>query len=555
MLKRLYINNYAIIDELSVIFMPGFNTITGETGAGKSILMGALGLVLGQRADGRILRSDEKKCVVEASFNAKVSKEIKQFFLDEDLDQDEQITIRREITPNGKSRGFINDTPVNLAQLRGLTSLLVDLHQQFDILELGDDDFQRKVVDALANSGQIMQQYSEVFKKLTDEKKQLSALKEQQGAANKELDYQQFLWSELEEIGLKQNELENLADELQLLSNAENIKSVLAAATLTLKESEQPIVQQLKMILQQISGLKMAHPDLLAVVERLQSTQIELADIANEIERIDDNIGLDPERLQLANERLDTGYRLLKKHNVQTTDELLTIQKDLSQKLEKVLNIGDIITQKENIVHLLLQQAVDLAAQMSENRKGIVPSFETQTASLLKKVGMPNALLKVEILPSVLQSHGADQIQFLFDGNKSGRFEPLAKVASGGELSRLMLAIKSIVAGSMQLPTLIFDEIDTGISGEAARQIGFIMKELASRHQIIAITHQPQVAAKADAHYFVYKKETNGIVQTQMRLLNNAERVDAIANMLAGENPSNAVLQNAREMMGVNKEE
>jgi DNA repair protein RecN (Recombination protein N) len=283
----------------------------------------------------------------------------------------------------------------------------------------------------------------------------------------------------------------------------------------------------------------------------LQSAQIELADITDEIERINDNTGLDPERLQAANDRLDAGYRLLKKHGVHTTNELLAIQKNLSEKLQQVLNIGDTIAEKETLSKQLFDEATNIAQKISANRKNAAPSFETKIAAILKQVGMPNARLKVEILPTSLQNHGADQIQFLFDGNKSGRFEPLRKVASGGELSRLMLGIKSIVAGSMQLPTLIFDEIDSGISGEAARQVGIIMKELASRHQVIAITHQPQVAAKATAHYFVYKREMNGSVQTQMKLLDENERIDIIANMLAGENPSATVLQNAREMMGI----
>ncbi len=549
MLHKLFIQNYAIIDELMVTFHPRFNIITGETGAGKSILVGALGLVLGERADSNVLRDNGKKCIVEAGFHSKVSKEIKQFFLQEDLDTDDTITIRREIAANGKSRSFINDTPVNLTQLKALASMLVDMHQQFDTLELGDDDFQRAVLDALAGNGDLLQQYQNTYRQFAAEQKTLKQLIDQQANANKELDYFKYLFEELEEAGIRENELETLDQELQVLSNAENIKTVLAAGYFGLNDGELPLVQQLKIIVQQLQGLKAVNVAITAVTERLLSAQIELTDIANELETINDRISLDPERLNTVNERLALGYKLLKKHNVKATTELLAIQADLHQKLQQVLNIDESILLKEKLVAQLKKEAESKALMISNNRKKVIPELENKITALLKQVGMPNALLKVKITTESLQMHGTDAIEFLFDANKSGKFEPLRKVASGGELSRLMLSIKSIVARSMQLPTLIFDEIDTGISGEAARQVGSIMKDLAMHHQVISITHQPQIAARADAHFFVYKKEKQGMVQTGIKQLSDNERVDTIANMMAGDNPSVTVLQNAREML------
>lgn len=551
MLHRLFIQNYAIIDELTVTFHPQFNIITGETGAGKSILVGALGLVLGERADSNVLRDTTKKCIVEASFHSEISKEIRQFFLQENLDTDDSIIIRREVASNGKSRSFINDTPVNLTQLKELASMLVDLHQQFDTLELGDDNFQRAVLDALAGHSDILQQYQNCYKQLITEQKKLVQLKEQQAGADRESDYHKFLYNELQDAGLKENELEQLEKELQTLSNAENIKNVLTASFIALKEGEQPLVQELKVIVQQLHNLKPTDAGIIAIIERLQSVQIEVNDITNEIDSINDRISLNPERLNAINERLATGFKLLKKHNVTTTAELLIIQNDLFTQLQHALNINSTIVQKEKEVENLKVQAVGIAKDININRNAIVPELEKKITTLLKQVGMPNAVLKIKITPSDLQFHGGDHIEFLFDANRSGHFEPLRKVASGGELSRLMLSIKSIVARSMQLPTLIFDEIDTGISGEAAKQVGIIMKELATHHQIISITHQPQIAALSNAHFFIYKKELKGSIQTQVKELNDNERIEVIANMLAGNNPSEAVLQNAREMLAL----
>lgn len=326
---------------------------------------------------------------------------------------------------------------------------------------------------------------------------------------------------------------------------------MLSASYFALKESEDPVVQQLKSLVQQLQTLKSLHSDVNSLVERLQSVQIELNDIAGELEHINDKISLNPQRLQELNDRLNAGYKLLKKHNVQTTAELIAIREDLQGKLQQVLNIDEEIAEKEKQMQEQKKAAQQMADIITENRKKVIPGFEGKVAALLKQVGMPNALIKVKLTEAGLQADGQDAIEYLFDANRSGRFEPLRKVASGGELSRLMLSIKSIVASSMQLPTLIFDEIDSGISGEAARQVGIIMKDLARSHQVISITHQPQIAARADAHFFVYKQEMKNGIQTQVRQLSIDERVEKIANMMAGDNPSGTVLQNAREMMGV----
>ena len=550
MLQKLNIQNYAIINEIAIDFSDSLNIITGETGAGKSILMGALSLILGERAESTALMNKEKKCVVEGFFKASGRKEIKHFLKTNELDVEEELVIRREIAVNGKSRAFINDTSVNLGQLKELSSMLVDLHQQFDTLELGDSDFQRDVLDALAGNGSLLQEYAAVFYQYSKTKKELQELQQQQAAANTALDYNQFLFDELEEAGLKENELEELDAELKLLSNAENVKQHLGAIYFELKDSEQPIVQQLRSLSNKLQSLQQYHTSIEDLTRRLSGAQAELQDIGDELESIDNGVQYSPERIQLVNDKIMLGYKLLKKHNVNTTGELLSIKEALQQKLNDILNISEAITAKELATQELLRKCEQLAAEITANRNRAIKPFTEKVNSLIAQVGMPNAAIKVQLQKVALHIDGADSIEFLFDANKSGRFEPLRKVASGGELSRLMLCIKSLVAKKLQLPTLIFDEIDTGISGEAAKQVGVIMKELSVVHQLIAITHQPQIAAKANAHYFVYKSIKGDKINTTIRLLNNDERITAIAQMLSGEKPTAAALENAREMVG-----
>ncbi len=551
MLKQLSIQNYAIIDTIDIKFPEGMNVVTGETGAGKSIIMGALGLILGDRADSSALVNKEKKCIVEGVFKAETKAGVKNFFKDNELDTDEELVLRREIGINGKSRAFINDTPVNLEQLRELSSLLVDLHQQFDALQLGENDFQREVVDALAGNKSISGEYRVAYNEWKRIQQELDGLKDQKKQFDKEADYNRFQFTELDEAGFRENELEATDTELKMLNNSEGIKSALSKVYFELKESESPVVNQLKVLSNQLQVYSSFHPNLPDLIKRLQSAQVELQDVAGDLNSISDHINYSPEKIEQLNDRLSLGYKLMKKHGVKTTNELLAIQNQLQEKLQAVLNIDHNIQQKERELATTYNSAFQLANEISEGRKKQVKPLEEKANKLLAQVGMPNAKIKVEIKDEEgLNSYGINSIEFLFDANRSKQFLPVRKVASGGELSRLMLCIKSLVAQKLDMPTLIFDEIDTGISGEAARQVGIIMKELAGNRQVICITHQPQIAGKADAHFFVYKEIVKDEVKTNIRLLNKDERITAIAKMLSGEKPTAAAMENAREMVG-----
>jgi len=551
MLKQLSIQNYAIIDAIDIKFPGGMNVVTGETGAGKSIIMGALGLILGDRADSSALVNKGKKCIVEGVFKADNKAGVKKFLKDNELDADEELVLRREIGVNGKSRAFINDTPVNLEQLRELSSLLVDLHQQFDALQLGENDFQREVVDALAGNKNIIGEYRIVYSEWKRIQQELDELKDQKHQFDKEADYNRFQFTELDEAGFRENELEETDAELKMLNNSEGIKSALSKVYFELKESERPLVSQLKGLSNQLQVYASFHPQLPELIKRLQSAQLELQDVAGDLNSISDHINFSPEKIEQLNDRLSLGYKLMKKHGVKTTNELLAIQNQLQEKLQAVLNIDDNIQQKEKQLSTTNKKALELANEISEERKKQVKPLEEKVNKLLAQVGMPNAKIKVEIKEEdELNSYGKNSIEFLFDANRSKQFLPVRKVASGGELSRLMLCIKSLVAQKLDMPTLIFDEIDTGISGEAARQVGIIMKELAGNRQVICITHQPQIAGKANAHFFVYKEIVKDEVKTNIRLLNKDERITAIAKMLSGEKPTAAAMENAREMVG-----
>jgi DNA repair protein RecN (Recombination protein N) len=549
MLQKLVIHNYAIIDKIEINFSNQLNIITGETGAGKSILMGALSLILGDRADTTVLQNREKKCFIEGSFKIDKKKAVKGFLLDNELDVDEELVLRREIAANGKSRAFINDTPATLQQIKQLASLLVDLHQQFDTLELGDSDFQREVLDALASNADHLVSYQIHYRQWQKTKKELEELQQQKSTFNRELDYFQFLFDELAEMNFGNNELEDIELELKMLTNSETIKTALAKAYFDLKESEHPIVQQLKTLVNQLQPFSDYHADLPEVIERLKASQIELQDVADTIDQINDHVNFDQIRIDAINERLSLGYRLQKKHGVNSTNELISIKNDLQRKLQAVLVIDETIADKEKEAASLIAKAQSVAQAISAKRKKEIKPLEDKVNGLLAKVGMPNARLKIQLEECPLNVFGADAIEFLFDANRSNKFEPIRKVASGGELSRLMLCIKSLVAESIDLPTLIFDEIDTGISGEAAKQVGIIMKDIAVKRQLICITHQPQIAGKANAHYFVYKEIKGDAIKTNIRLLTEDERITTIAKMLSGEKPTAAALENAREMV------
>ena len=550
MIQKLFIQNYAIINELEIDFSDKLNVITGETGAGKSIIVGALGLILGERSDSTALVNKEKKCFVEGTFNVSDKKDVRHFLEENNFDEGDQLIIRREISPNGKSRAFVNDSPVTLAQLNELSSRLVDLHRQFDTLQLEQSNFQREVLDAMASHSELLNAYQQDFKNWQASKKELDALSGQKKQFEKEFDYNQFQYNELEEAAFTANELEDLDKELRLLNNSEGIKTVLSRVQNDLADGENPLAAQLKILINQLQTYSSYHADLPSLLQRLQSIQIELQDISGEIDRINDHIHYDPAKVEEIDNRLSAGYKLLKKHGVKTTNELLDIKQQLREKLQAVFNVGEQIEVKEKETEGLFREVTIKAARISEGRRRQTKSLEEKVNDLLGQVGMPNAKLKVEIENNQqLNFYGSDKVEFLFDANRSGQLQAIRKVASGGELNRLMLCIKSLIAQSVDLPTMIFDEIDTGISGEAARQVGIIMKSLSSKRQIVCITHQPQIAGKADAHFFVYKEVIGDSVKTNIRQLTNEERITAIAKMLSGEKPTIAAMHNAREMM------
>ena len=549
MLERLFIQNYAIIAQLDISFSKGLVIITGETGAGKSILMGALGLALGDRADSSQLRDKDKKTVIEAVFKTMRTASMVQFFIEADIEVEDEIILRREIQSSGKSRAFINDTPVSLAQLQQLATILVDLHQQFDTLELGNKHFQRVLLDARAECMQEMVAYTDLYSQSTAIQKKIAAIEALLQKAQQERDYKLFLLNELEELNWTDGEARVIEEELDLLSHADQIRLGVGKIGFVMNEGEQPLIPQIRSMVSQLQSLASHHPSLPALVARLESSYVEIKDISNDLESLLDGISVDDKRMEQLNERLANAQRLSKKHALAAIDGLVEKRMELSNELAVFETSQDELTALQKQLQTLHASATALASVVSKKRKAQVPVLEAASTELLKRVGMPNASLKIDLKPIALSPSGTEDVSFLFDANKSGHYEPLHKVASGGELSRLMLVLKSLVAGSLEMPTLIFDEIDSGISGEAAKQVGVLMEELAINHQLIAITHQPQIAARANQHLYVFKREENGSITTSIRVLSEQERIQTIAKMLAGENPSEAVLASAREMM------
>lgn len=552
MLQKLVIRNYAIIDHLELAPDAHLNTVTGETGAGKSIILGALSLILGERADTSVLINKDEKCVVESHFDVHNNKSFNDALAAAEIDAEDSCIIRREISASGKSRAFINDTPVTLTVLNQLTSLLVDLHQQFDHLALDDDHFKLDVLDAIGQCLPLRdacylqyQQYRKVSQQLNDVTSRYQQIQ-------KEADYKQFLLDELTQASFKEDEIEQAERQLKQVNHSERIISVLQNARYTLEEGEQPMVNELKKIGQQLQGIADLMPDVAALQQRITSAFAELKDIAAELEDAEGKISFDPEQMQQLQERVDIGYKLLKKHAVQSTNDLLAIQHNLEQELQASTDLSDSIArltkEQADSYGILLETAEKLSAQ----RQSVVPQITARINELLQLVGMPNARFDISVKRQAPTALGIDQVQFLLDANKSGRFLPVEKAASGGEMSRIMLCIKSLTAKAVHLPTLIFDEVDTGISGEAARQVGILLRDLSKYHQVICITHQPQVAAKGTRHFYVYKDEGTGSrITTKVRILQPDERVLAIARMIGGEQPSEAALQNARELVTV----
>lgn len=550
MLSKLEIHNYILIDQLSIDLSNQLSVITGETGAGKSIIMGALGLILGDRADSTVCRNASKKCFIEGTFSLSNKQTYQAFFAEHELDLTDEILIRREINAQGKSRAFINDTPINLNELKQLTSQLVDLHQQFDTLTLGDTDFQRTVIDALAGVQKDLAHYQSVFHLWKDHQKQLAELISRRDEFEKTESYKKHLLEELAALQLKENELENLEQELKFLENAVSIKAQIDQSIQVLESADNPIVQQLKQIANNLDSIVKWQPEFAELLDRLKAAQIELADVANELSSWQDKIDFDDKKMVLIQDRLSEGYSLQKKHKVQSTNELISIQQQLELDLTAVLSLDEEINQLTKQVKADEKQVVALATSLTQKRNKETAPFTKNVNQLLHQVGMPNAKIKVTIDEVAYNAYGKDKIDFLFDANNTQKFEPIKKVASGGELSRLMLCIKSLVAKSIDLPTMIFDEIDTGISGEPAKQVGLLLQGLGQARQVLCITHQPQIAAKGHAHLFVYKEQKGTSTNTFLRALSANERVQHIALMIGGDPPSKSALENAKELLG-----
>lgn len=549
MIQRLLIRNYAIIDELEINFSDGLTIITGETGAGKSILLGALGLIMGNRADTKSLYDPERKCIIEAYFEVKKYK-VKAFFDQNEIDYDDEVIVRRELTPRGKSRAFINDTPVNLKMLQQLSGSLIDLHQQFDTLDIHNVSFQLRMIDALADNSEQLGKYQSNFKQYAASKRSLEDLLHRSREASKESDFLNFQLNEFNEADLIEGELEKMEAEITQLNSAEDIKRTLGGAFRALSENENSIISQLEELSINLSSLRKLHPNLAKVMERFDGATLEIQDVASEFEKIAEDTEYDGERIQEIQSRLDLIYKLQNKHHVKTVAELLEIQEDLQSRVGAFADLSSEIEKTERNIAKYEETCIKLAKKLSKKRKSVVGEFEKKVQKLLVLLGMEHALLKVDIADlEELSPTGLDDINFLFAPNKGSQFLPIKGIASGGELSRLTLATKSLVASSIPLPTLIFDEIDTGISGDTALKMGTILHDLARQHQVVSITHSPQVAVKADQHYFVFKKVKENKTVTNVRLLSPDERVRAIATMLSGSPPSDSAIKNAKELL------
>ncbi|MFC2136701.1 DNA repair protein RecN [Bacteroidota bacterium] len=549
MLKSLSIQNYALISNLNIEFQTGLSIITGETGAGKSILLGALSLILGQRADSSVLLNKEKKCIVEAQFDVS-NYNIKPVFEKLDVDYENITSLRREINLNGKSRAFINDTPINLNSLQTIGLKLIDIHSQHQNLELSNNQFQLHVVDSVAKQTEKVKHYKSQFSQYIQLQNEYNNLIEEVNKSKSDLDYYQFQYNQLEEAKLIKNEQEELEKDLEILNHAEDIMSALQTTAHTLSGEGPSILNALKEIKTLNEKIKNYFSDAEEIISRLNSSYIELNDLNREIELLNNKIDHDPERLQIINDRLDLIYSLQQKHRVNTITELIDIKNELENKLSKITSFD---SQLEKLKIRIDEQKVivyDLANEISKNRKHVMPVIENKVVGILQQLGMPNAkfLINQKTLPEA-GTNGIDEILFLFSANKFAEVQELSKVASGGEISRLMLSLKSLITENSFMPSIIFDEIDSGVSGEIADKMGNIIKQMSSSMQVINITHLPQIASKGESHYLVYKIDADQITSTKIKLLNSEERINEIAKMLSGEELTEAALSNARELL------
>ena len=549
MLKQLHISNYALIDELSVSFESGFNVITGETGAGKSILLGALGFALGDRADTNVLYNKDKKCVVEAEFSLD-DDTLKPLFEANDLDFETDCIFRRELNPQKKSRAFVNDTPVALQTMKELGSLLVDIHSQHDSLLLTDADFQLRLLDNIAQNGSILVDYQAEYGNYNTLKRRLNELKEMATKNNAENDYLKFQLEELEKADLKEGEYIDIEQTLSVMENAEEIKTLLVAANGLMEDSETAILGQVNELASTLSCLKHLLPDTEDLSERIENLKVELKDIAYDLRRKEDDTQFDEGQLQSLQERYDLLSRLMMKHRVKEFEELIALRDSLKAKVNAFENIDEAIAQAEKHLKASEKQLSSLAKVLHDKRCQAATAFGEKVVALVQQLAMPFAQFQVSVeSQDSFDSKGCDEIRFLFSANKGIAVDDLRRVASGGELSRLMLSIKSAVSSYNYIPTLIFDEIDTGVSGEVAAKIGGIMRQMGQSLQLISITHLPQVASQAEHHYFIYKDNEGTRTQSHIRVLNAEERVTEIAKMLSNDKVTPEALRAAEVLL------
>ena len=550
MLRQLYIRNFTLIDELDITFKPGFSVITGETGAGKSIILGAIGQILGNRADARMVKAGCDKCVIEAHFDLS-NYDMEGFFDDNDIDYEpEDCIIRRELKANGKSRAFINDTPVALTAARELGQQLVDIHSQHQNLLLQKEDFQLNVVDIIAHNSQLLNDYRTLFDGYAKAK---AALREKEEECEKDRaneDFLRFQADELVTAKLVDGEQEELEQELETLSHAEDIKGALFDADNLLSGDDRCITQSCKTMLSRLSDIGDVYPAIRQVTERLDSAYIELKDIARDISNLAESIDFDPARLTMANERLDTIYTLQKKHHVESVAELIAIRDSLTARLNDITNSEDMLEDMRRQVEDMHRKATEAAARLTESRQEAARHVTEQLLAQMTALGMPNARFEIKFETKELAVDGADRISYMFSANKNVPLEPIAQVASGGEVARVMLSLKAMISGAVKLPTIIFDEIDTGVSGRVAEMMAQIMRQMGrADRQVISITHLPQIAALGTTHYKVEKTDTDDTTISRMRMLGHDERITEIAQMLSGSNISDAAIENAKSLL------
>ena len=550
MLRQLYIRNFTLIDELDITFKPGFSVITGETGAGKSIILGAIGQILGNRADARMVKAGCDKCVIEAHFDLS-NYDMESFFDDNDIDYEpEDCIIRRELKANGKSRAFINDTPVALTTARELGQQLVDIHSQHQNLLLQKEDFQLNVVDIIAHNSQLLNDYRTLFDGYAKAK---AALREKEEECEKDRaneDFLRFQADELVKAQLIDGEQEELEQELETLSHAEDIKGALFDADNLLSGDDRCITQSCKTMLSRLSDIGDVYPAIRQVTERIDSAYIELKDIARDISNLAESIDFDPARLTMANERLDTIYTLQKKHHVESVAELIAIRDSLTARLNDITNSEDMLEDMRRQVEDMHRKATEAAARLTESRQEAARRVTEQLLAQMTSLGMPNARFEIKFETKELAVDGADRISYMFSANKNVPLEPIAQVASGGEVARVMLSLKAMISGAVKLPTIIFDEIDTGVSGRVAEMMAQIMRQMGrADRQVISITHLPQIAALGTTHYKVEKTDTDDTTISRMRMLGRDERITEIAQMLSGSNISDAAIENAKSLL------